>query len=69
MLKKIQHPLPSYLDKGTSQVWLMYPIVNEVYQYRRETPDIIHTYRGEQSLDVAPLLLNLMVATRHLQTP
>jgi len=58
---KLARKVRVYLEKGTSQVWMVYPEVNEVHQYRRDTPDTARIYTGAQSVDVSPLLPGLML--------
>lgn len=40
-----------YLERGTEQLWLVFPALQEVYMYRRDTPDTVQILRGEATLD------------------
>jgi Uma2 family endonuclease len=36
----------TYLEKGSKQVWLVYPRLKEVHQYRASQPDTVRIYRS-----------------------
>jgi Uma2 family endonuclease len=36
----------TYLDKGSKQVWLVYPHLKEVHQYKASQPDTVRIYRS-----------------------
>jgi Uma2 family endonuclease len=42
-----------YLERGTEQVWLVFPGLREIYVYRRESPDRPEVLRGEAMLDAS----------------
>lgn len=41
-----------YLERGMEQLWLVFPTLQEVYVYHRDTPDSVQILRGETTLDV-----------------
>lgn len=45
----------TYLEKGTQQVWVIYPRLREVHQYLRSEPARIRLYRGDESVDAEAL--------------
>jgi Uma2 family endonuclease len=51
----IQEKVRIYLEKGTKQVWLIYPKTKEVHQYTSATPEKSHIYRGAESIDAESL--------------
>ncbi len=64
----IQTKLRTYLDKGTEQVWLVYPTTKELHQYRRDNNPEIRIYRGSQKLDLADLFPNFELTTDQIFT-
>lgn len=56
---KVQAKLRAYLDKGTDEVWIVYPNTREVYQYRRDASPEIRIYRGSDALDTEALFPGL----------
>lgn len=59
----IQTKLRTYLEKGTEQVWLVYPTTKELHQYRRDENPEIRNYRGSQTLDLADLFPGFELTT------
>lgn len=58
ILKKVRE----YLDAGTEQVWLLFPVTRELHVYRRNS-DTITTYRyGNDVMDVGDLFPGLTIA-------
>jgi Uma2 family endonuclease len=51
----------TYLAKGTEQVWVVYPVVQEVHQYRREGDPEIRIYRGNAPIDVQVFFPGLQI--------
>lgn len=64
----IQTKLRTYLEKGTEQVWLVYPTTKELHQYRRDNNPEIRIYRGSQTLDLADLFPGLELTTDQIFT-
>lgn len=64
----IQTKLRTYLDKGTEQVWLVYPTTKELHQYRRDNNPEIRIYRGSQTLDLADLFPDFELTTDQIFT-
>lgn len=57
---KLQTKVRNYLDKGTEQVWVVYPETKEVHQYRREgTPELVRIYREHEKIDADALFPGL----------
>ncbi len=46
----VQVKVRAYLDKGTEQVWVVYPLLHELHQYRRDAKTI-RVYRGDEQID------------------
>jgi Uma2 family endonuclease len=60
---KLQTKVRTYLDKGTEQVWVVYPETREVYQYRVEgTPELVRIYREHETMDVEGLFPELVLS-------
>lgn len=59
----IQTKIRTYLEKGTEQVWLVYPTTKELHQYRRDENPEIRIYRGSQTLDLADLFPGFELTT------
>ncbi len=55
-----------YLKAGTEQVWVVYPVQQEVHQYNASTPDTVRVYRGDNVIDVESLFPGLKLVTRDL---
>lgn len=64
----VQTKLRTYLEKGTEQVWLVYPTTKELHQYRRDNNPEIRIYRGSQTLDLADLFPGLELTTDQIFT-
>ena len=56
----VQTKIRTYLDKGTEQVWVAYPMIREVFQYRRETR-AVQRYTGSDPLDTDSLFPGLVL--------
>lgn len=59
----LQRKVRTYLQKGTEQVWVMYPGTREVYQYRRDKNPEVRLYSGSQKLDVEAMFPGLELTT------
>ena len=46
VLKKVR----KYLEKGTEQVWVVYPQQEEVHQYLASSPDVLPIYRAKDAV-------------------
>lgn len=55
----VQRKLRTYLDKGTKQIWIVYPDTHEVHQYINGTEEIVKIYKDDQSLDTHGLFSNI----------
>lgn len=51
----IKKKVKTYLEKGTQQVWLVYPKTEQIEQYLHDKPDVIRNYRGSTKLDADAL--------------
>lgn len=51
----VKTKVKTYLEKGTQQVWLVYPKTQEIEQYTRHKPDVIRNYQGSNSIDAQDL--------------
>ncbi len=56
----VQTKVSTYLDKGTEQVWVVYPTTREVYQYRRGQ-QMVRIYRGSEQIDADDLFPGLVL--------
>jgi Uma2 family endonuclease len=61
VLKKVR----VYFDKGTDEVWLVFPETREVHQFRRDTLDTARIYTGEQVIET-PMLSGFMLPLHQL---
>ncbi|MBC8171239.1 MAG: Uma2 family endonuclease [Anaerolineae bacterium] len=59
----LQRKIRTYLEKGTEQVWVIYPATREIYQYRHDNNPAIQIYTGSQKLDVEALFPGLELTT------
>ncbi|MEO8396850.1 MAG: Uma2 family endonuclease, partial [Chloroflexota bacterium] len=50
----IQAKIRVYLDKGTAQVWVIYPSTRELHQYQRGQP-MVRIYSGKEQIDTESL--------------
>jgi Uma2 family endonuclease len=57
ILRKVRE----YLDAGTEQVWLVFPLVKEIHVYRRGVSSI-QTYALSEVMDVSDLFPGLTIA-------
>jgi Uma2 family endonuclease len=62
MLLKIRR----YLERGTEEVWLIYPEAQEVHQYRIDMPDTVRVYRGAASINVEAFFPGVKIAIQDL---
>lgn len=56
----VQTKTRTYLDKGTEQVWIVYPLLRELHQYRRDAKTI-HVYRGSEQIDTDSIFPGLVL--------
>lgn len=54
-----------YLRCGTDEVWVMYPLLRELHQYRRDDPRTIRVYTGDE-LPQSPLFPEFNVSVEAL---
>lgn len=55
----VQDKLRTYLDKGTEQVWIVYPRTRQVYQYRRDNNPPVRIYSGDARMHIETLFPGL----------
>jgi Uma2 family endonuclease len=53
--EQVQVKVRTYLDKGTEQVWLMYPKTQEIHQYINGASVTVRIYRAGEEVDAAAL--------------
>jgi Uma2 family endonuclease len=53
--EELHDKIHDYLSRETEEVWVLYTESKEVYQYRRDDPDIVRVYRGEQVIEAESL--------------
>src|SRR5262249_54036140 len=51
--EKLMKKIRVYLERGCEQVWVVYPVVQELHQYRIEGTHTVHVYRSGDKLDAA----------------
>jgi Uma2 family endonuclease len=51
-----------YLERGCEQVWVIYPVLQELHQYRRDGTQLAHLYRSGDRLDVSAFFPNVEIA-------
>ncbi len=56
----IQTKIRLYLDKGTEQVWIVYPSTRELHQYRRGE-QTVRIYSGSEQIDTESLFPGLVL--------
>jgi len=54
MLERVE----DYLQAGTEEVWVVYPIREELYQYRKDAPTTVQIYRHDMPI-ASPVLPDL----------
>ncbi len=59
----VQTKRRTYLEKGTEQVWVMYPKSQEVHQFRRDGSPEVRIYKMGQTLDCEALFPGLVLTT------
>ncbi len=57
--------IDDYLQAGTREVWVVYPIREELYQYRKAAPATVRIYQHEVPID-SPVLPNLSLTVEQL---
>ncbi|MCC7447038.1 MAG: Uma2 family endonuclease [Anaerolineae bacterium] len=55
-----------YLKAGTEQVWVVYPVQQEIHQYKASTPDTVRVYQDSDVIDVESLFPGLKLVTSDL---
>lgn len=53
-----------YLAAGTEQVWVLYPLVEELHVYKRDDPKSIQVYSGDDILEADTLFHGLKMAVK-----
>lgn len=61
--EKVQIKVRTYLDKGTEQVWLMYPKTRELHQFMGGENETVQIYKGSQIIDAEALFPNIQGLT------
>jgi Uma2 family endonuclease len=61
LLKRVR----KYLEFGTEQVWVIYPEIREVHQYRRGS-DMIQVYKDAEQMDVEALFPGLVLTLEEI---
>lgn len=56
----VQTKIRTYLDKGTQEVWVAYPLTRELYQYRAES-NTIRVYSIGEQIDTERLFPGLVL--------
>lgn len=56
----IQSKISTYLERGTEQVWVLFPLSREIYQYRRDQ-NTARIYRGSEQIDCESLFPGLVL--------
>lgn len=60
--EEIMKKVRTYLDKGTEQVWVVYPAARELHQYRRDDSTRVRLYRAAaEVIDAEPLFPGLQL--------
>ena len=57
-----------YLEAGSAQVWLVFPIDKELHVYERAAPDVVRIYREADTLDGGDLLPGFTLHLREVFT-
>lgn len=52
---EILERVADFLNAGTDEVWVVYPVRREVYHHRRSTPDVVRVFREDDTLQTAVL--------------
>lgn len=42
-----------YLERGTEEVWVIYPEAEEIHPYHKHQVDMVRVYRGSEKLDAS----------------
>lgn len=56
----------AYLAAGTEQVWVVYPLAQELHVYTKENPKSIRAYTNEDMLEADTLFPNLKIPLKDL---
>jgi hypothetical protein len=59
----VQEEVRAFLNEGTKQVWVIYPRIREIHQYRLDKLDYTHIFRGSQVIDTSGLFPSRKVIT------
>jgi Uma2 family endonuclease len=59
---QVQRKVRTYLDKGTEQVWIVYPTARELHQFHRDS-DTVRIYKGSQTIETETLFPELQLTT------
>jgi Uma2 family endonuclease len=60
---EVEAKAQTYLQKGTQEVWIIYPDTQSVHQYRSSQPDTIRIYSGSKQIDTVALFPELQLST------
>ncbi len=63
--EELQAKIADYFEAGTEQVWVLYPEINQLHQYLRDTKSI-NIYTDSDTLDAGPLFPGLTIAVSEL---
>jgi Uma2 family endonuclease len=56
----IQTKVSTYLEKGTEQVWVLYPATRKIHQYRQDQ-NTVRIYSGSEQIDCESLFPGLVL--------
>lgn len=59
---QLQTKVRGYLERGTEQVWVIYPETREILLYRRDELDIARIFRGETSINASAFFPGVEIA-------
>lgn len=59
----IEAKVRAYLEKGTEEVWVVYPEEQTIYQHRRSQPDLVRSYSVPAQIDTSALFPELELTT------
>jgi Uma2 family endonuclease len=51
----LQEKIRDYLSRETLEVWVLYPELRELYQYRRSDPHSVRIYQGDEVIEAEGL--------------
>lgn len=49
--EKLMKKIRGYLERGTEQIWVIYPELQELHQYFRDQPDNVRVYFGDAQIN------------------